>query len=100
MGAWGYKPFDNDAALDFLAGIADGIAAKALRTKDPQELIAGVEAISRLGVVIDSKTAKKLARRLGSVLADKKWMAGWRDGGRAYRKVIGNLISEVKGMGL
>lgn len=101
MGAFGYGPFHNDTALDFMGGIADTIARKTLRAKRPEELIAGVYALSILGSggVIDLNSVKKMDKRLAALLKDRSFLDRWIDRGRGMKQTIRDLRKELKTMG-
>lgn len=100
MGAWGYKPFENDTALDFMGGIADMIAEKALRAKEPEAFLAGVYALSLLGGagVIDSAHGKRMTKRLAALSKNKEWLERWVDGGKGSKKAIDGLLKELESM--
>ncbi len=99
MGAWGFGPFQNDIALDFMGGVADSIARKTMRAKRPHEFLAGVHALSLLGPggVIDEKTAKKMDKKLEALLKDKSFLDKWIDM-EEIKKTIEGLRNELATM--
>ncbi len=52
MGAWGYLPYDNDSAMDWLGGVRQVVIAqieKGLRSKSEHEVIAAAALLLDLG---------------------------------------------------
>ncbi len=97
MGAWGYGPFENDTALDFMGGIANLIAERTLQARGPHEVLAGIHALILLGGagVADSTLEKKLAKRLAAIATDKDFLSGWDDGGTNIKRSINRLIKKM-----
>jgi len=105
MGAWGYKTFENDSALDW---VSDFINSKELtklvkqKDPDPNELRAAAAIIIQLHKVndlwFDQENIDKLIGRLEDVVNDGEWFKSWfssRDA-RDIKKEMRKYIRELK----
>lgn len=105
MGAWGYGPFDNDSAMDFVSLFVNSkelIKLVKQKDPDPNELRAAAAIIIQLHKIqdlwFDQEDIDKLIGRLEDVINDDEWFETWRDSrdARDIKKEIRKYIRELK----
>lgn len=105
MGAWGYGPFDNDSAMDFVSLFVNSkelIKLVKQKDPDPNELRAAAAIIIQLHKVndlwFDQEDIDKLIGRLEDVINDGEWFNSWKDTREAgdIKREIRKYIRELK----
>lgn len=105
MGAWGFGPFENDSALDWVSYfISNKELAKLVKRKDPDpnDLRAAAEIVLALHKLndlwFDQEVIDGLVKALEKVIDDEEWFDSWvsrREAMKIKRK-IRNYIRELK----
>ena len=87
MGAWGYEPFENDAACDFIYEVFNIkllkkiINKKKLIQDDYILLIASSDLIIRMNKILflDHSDLIEIKNKLKKILKDKEYINSWDD---------------------
>jgi len=97
MGAWGYGPYENDSALDWLGDNITDRVEKGLRSKDEAEVrVAAAVITDYLGKrdasddLIDDAIEK-----LEQLLDNERWVGSWNEP-KKIRPAIKRQISRLK----
>lgn len=106
MGAWGYGPFENDAALDFVSRlVSEDVINELISIKNPDsynyeearvtaKILIHLHKINKLWV--RGETLDGLEGLLNVALNDKAYSKTWDDGGRAVKRSLKILINQIK----
>lgn len=108
MGAWGYQPYDNDAAGDWIASVSDKVATEIRRVlkfwkSAPFEVIAAAQLAvdmsdraARLPLSWSDEDLLVRARDAVMHIRDTDWAKPWNDPKYAARE-IDRLIANLNG---
>lgn len=105
MGAWGYEPFDNDSALDWLGHVVVRPIGNTLKVKPATarrykyaEQIAAADLLLDLRKLSYGSTGRflKLAStHVAAALADEQYIASWQHPAKA-RAALHKLLRRIK----
>lgn len=89
MGAWGYGPYGNDAAYDWLSRLVPEVRKALKRKARPDEaLTAAAFLTDYLGKHIAVAPEAQLAiGRLTQIRDDEKWLGGWSEPEKKRRQI-------------
>lgn len=92
MGTWGYKPLDSDSAHDAMHVATKNLVKavhKAATQKDRRRLnyygqearaaLLSLTVLHRAGVYVDDDVFEEGEKFLKDMLADERWLGGWRE---------------------
>ncbi len=98
MGAWGYGPFDNDDAQDWLSKLYKGIA-KGLNNREPNVRWAAVEIIRMLPLDVNVEPEAHVliaAENTINELLRDEWLTLWQNP-KKVRVQLMTALNDLKG---
>lgn len=88
MGTWGYGPYQNDSAVDWLADNVRERATKGLESKTPEEVrVAAALLVEYLSKHQNVEDEAALAIERLEDLLESSWLDAWSDPAAAKREI-------------